>query len=121
MPWRPSVVAQCKTGVALHLYYTELWPEFALFLNTITRPFHLWITHCGMDDPLRDRIVKTFPQAKIIQVENRGRDIWPFVSLLNAGTFDTCALFAKSTVKRLCVALKQVRLCLEAGGGARAV
>ena len=100
MPWRPSVISACKFGVALHLYYTELWPEFALFLNTIRRPFRLWITHCGMNDALRSRIVKTFPQAQLIQVENRGRDIWPFVSLLNAGTFDSCDSICKIHSKK---------------------
>lgn len=94
-PWRPSVISACKFGVALHLYYTELWPEFAIFLNTIRRPFHLWITHCGMDNALRGRILKTFPQARLIRVENRGRDIWPFLSLLNAGAFDGCDAICK--------------------------
>ncbi len=100
MPWRPSAISPCNIGIALHLYYTELWPEFAIFLNTIKRPFHLWITHCGMDDTLRNRISKTFPQAKLIEVENRGRDIWPFVSLLNAGTFDSCDFICKIHSKK---------------------
>ncbi len=73
IPWRPSVISASEFGVALHLYYTELWPEFAIFLNTIRRPFHLWITHCGMDKALRRRILKAFPQARLIRVQNRGR------------------------------------------------
>jgi rhamnan synthesis protein F len=99
-PWRPSVASQGKIGVALHLYYTDLWPEFAIFLNTIKRPFDLWITHCGMDGALHDRIIKTFPQAQLVQVENRGRDIWPFVSLLNAGAFDLCDAICKIHSKK---------------------
>ena len=99
-PWRPSLAPQGKTGVALHLYYTDLWPEFAIFLNSIRRPFHLWITHCGMDDALHNRIIKTFPQAQLIQVENRGRDIWPFVSLLNAGAFNLCDAICKIHSKK---------------------
>jgi hypothetical protein len=99
-PWRPSVVSQCKIGVALHLYYTDLWSEIATFLNTIKRPFHLWITHCGMDDALNKQIIRTFPQAQLIRVENRGRDIWPFVSLLNAGAFDLCDAICKIHSKK---------------------
>ncbi len=100
MPRRHSVASQGKIGVALHLYYTDLWPEFAIFLNIIKRPFHLWITHCGMDDALHERIIKTFPQAQLIQVENRGRDIWPFVSLLNAGAFNLCDAICKIHSKK---------------------
>ena len=100
MPWRPSAMSPCNTGIVLHLYYTELWLEFALFLNTIKTPFHLWITHCGMDAALHNRILKTFPQAQLIQVENRGRDVWPFMSLLNAGAFDTCDYICKLHSKK---------------------
>lgn len=99
-PWRPSAMSSSSTGIVLHLYYTDLWPEFALFLNTIKRPFHLWITHCGMSAALHNRIVQTFPQAQLIQVENRGRDVWPFMSLLNAGAFDTCDCICKLHSKK---------------------
>jgi len=76
-----------KIAAVLHLYYTELWPEFAAFLNQILCPFDLWITHCSLDGTVRAQILQSFPQTQIVQVENRGRDIWPFISLLNQNAF----------------------------------
>jgi lipopolysaccharide biosynthesis protein len=93
-----------RTGVFLHLYYSELWPEFAAFLNQIRHPFDLWITHCGLSSPARKQILEVFPQAEIVQVENRGRDIWPFISFLNDGILDKyeyiCKIHSKKSIHR---------------------
>ncbi len=93
-----------KIAAVLHLYYTELWPELAAFLRQIPYPFDLWITHCGMDDTIRAQILGCFPSAQIIQVENRGRDIWPFISLLNAGVFEKydyiCKIHSKKSAHK---------------------
>ena len=83
-PLRPL---KAKIAAVLHLYYQELWPELAAFLSQIQHPFDLWITHCGMDSTLRTQILENFPQAQFVQVENCGRDIWPFISLLNDNVF----------------------------------
>ncbi len=97
LPLPPSM---SKIGVVLHLYYTELWAEFAAFLNQIHYPFDLWITHCGMDGATRAQILQLFPQAQIIEVENRGRDIWPFIRLLNEGVFDGYGAICKIHSKK---------------------
>ncbi len=92
MKWLPSpnpvqhdVYALGKIGVFLHLFYTDLWSEFAAFLGQVRRPFDLWITHCGLEKNVKDQIFLRFPNANIIRVENRGRDILPFISFLNDG------------------------------------
>lgn len=104
-PESPPVFApKGRTGVFLHLYYSELWPEFAAFLNQIQHPFDLWITHCGLSSPACKQILEVFPQAEIVQVENRGRDIWPFISFLNDGILDKyeyiCKIHSKKSVHR---------------------
>jgi hypothetical protein len=87
MQARPSCPPRGKIAIILHLYYPDLWAEIAAFLSQVPPPFGLWITHCGMESAIRDRILQLFPEAVIQEVENRGRDIWPFVSLLNEGVF----------------------------------
>jgi lipopolysaccharide biosynthesis protein len=93
-----------KIAAVLHLYYTDLWPELAAFLRQIPYPFDLWITHCGMDARLQAGILGHFPGARIIQVENRGRDIWPFISLLNSGAFEkydcVCKIHSKKSAHK---------------------
>jgi lipopolysaccharide biosynthesis protein len=86
--WRPVLSKRGNIAVVLHLYYAELWPEFELFLNQMQGPFDLRITHCGLGDQIREQIVRIFSHATLTEVENRGRDIWPFLSLLNAGSLD---------------------------------
>ena len=93
-----------KIAAVLHLYYTDLWPELAAFLCQIPYPFDLWITHCGMDAGVRAQILELFPQSQIVQVENRGRDVWPFISLLNAGALEKydyiCKIHSKKSAHK---------------------
>jgi Rhamnan synthesis protein F len=101
LPQPPSAP---KVAVVLHLYYTDLWAEFAAFLSQIQYPFDLWITHAGMDDASRAQISGLYPQARTIQVENRGRDMWPFISLLNDRAFEgygcICKIHSKKSEHR---------------------
>ena len=96
----PAPVSMGKIAAVLHLYYADLWAEFAAFLSQIQYPFDLRITCCGMDGALRAQILQLFPQAQIIQVENRGRDIWPFISLLNDGVFERYSYICKIHSKK---------------------
>ncbi len=96
----PAPPSMDKIAVVLHLYYADLWAEFGAFLSQIEYPFDLWITHCGMDGALRAQILQRFPQAQIVQVENRGRDIWPFISLLNDGALESYSYICKIHSKK---------------------
>jgi hypothetical protein len=84
-PWQPAFDKRGTAAIVLHLFYEELWPEFELFIGQMQSAFDLWVTHCGLADRSREQVLRAFPHAKIAEVENRGRDIWPFLSLLNAG------------------------------------
>jgi len=99
--WRPTHPPMGRIGIFLHLYYTELWPEFAAILNQLKRPFDLWITHCGIGDETLEDIRRVFPGSEVIQIENRGRDVWPFISLLNdniVGRYDyVCKIHSKKS------------------------
>jgi lipopolysaccharide biosynthesis protein len=99
-PWRPTLEKRSNVAVVLHLFYPELWPEFELFLNQIQRPFDLWVTHCGLSNQILEQIYYAFPKAKIKKVENRGRDIWPFLFLLNEGSLDDYDFICKIHSKK---------------------
>jgi hypothetical protein len=84
--WRPSTPAEVRrVAVVLHLYYPDLWPEISYFLSSILRPFDLIVTHCGLESASVEGVRSLFPHAEVREVENRGRDIGPFISLLNEG------------------------------------
>jgi hypothetical protein len=97
---RPVSRERCRMCVVLHLYYTELWPELAVFLSQIQWPFDLLITHCGLDGGVEKQILELFPFAKLLRFENRGRDILPFISLLNEGRLDKYEYICKIHSKR---------------------
>ena len=70
------------TAVLLHLYYPDLWPEFAQALTRIPAPCDLYVSLSeGRDEALAD-IVRARPDAVVIRHPNRGRDIAPRLALL---------------------------------------
>lgn len=75
------------TGPALviaHVYYPELWPELADRVSRVPGEVDLAVTLVrGRAEELADVIVAQFPRATVRVVENRGRDIWPLVQVLD--------------------------------------
>jgi hypothetical protein len=92
-----------KLAVALHLYYDELWPEFEAALRAAPQAFDLIVTHSGRAADLEQRIRRTFPDAKVHLLENRGRDLYPFLWLLEQGALDdydaVCKIHGKRSIK----------------------
>ena len=72
-----------KIAVCVHLYYTELWNEVENLLLQWDVPFHLFLTLNREDEALSDRIGKVLVNATILVVENKGRDVRPFLVLLD--------------------------------------
>jgi len=66
--------------VILHLYYHDLWNEFASYLSNIEEPFDLCISLCKDHDneKIQEIIKKDFPVVRFLIVENVGADIGPF-------------------------------------------
>lgn len=94
-------------AVCLHLHYPDLWDEFQRKLSRISLEFDLYVSLSvdGSDGRnLKSRIQADFPHAEVHFVENRGRDILPFLRLLQAGTFDgyraVCKLHGKKSPHR---------------------
>ena len=94
-----------RIAVVLHLYYPELWSEFRDALGAIPEPFDLFVTlTAGYSDQAADWIRVDHPSAQIVTLENRGRDILPFVTLINSRVLFNyelvCKLHAKRSIQR---------------------
>ncbi|WP_276717489.1 glycoside hydrolase family 99-like domain-containing protein [Pseudooceanicola nitratireducens] len=94
-------------AIHLHLHYPDLWPEFRDILITLDIQFDLFVTLTWQGkktDWLADQIVEAIPTAQVFTLPNRGRDILPFVRLINAGALDgyeaVCKLHGKKSLHR---------------------
>jgi hypothetical protein len=115
-PSRQNVVAQpselspdaanfeprAQIAVVCHVYYLSLWEEIANQIRQIPAPFDLYVTIVSQEGAtdLRSEIVAQFPRARVEIVPNHGRDIVPFVSLLNSGALDHYYLICKIHTKK---------------------
>ncbi len=75
----------------IHIYYPDLWPEFAARLACLDAPIDLFVTvtwRGPVTFALTAEIARDFPAARVFVMPNRGRDILPFVRLVNAGAFE---------------------------------
>jgi hypothetical protein len=85
---RSSPAGPHPLAIVIHLYYEETWPDLAGVLRRLAVPFDLIVT----TPPGRERLIETirgeFPEADIEVMENRGRDVRPFLTLLERGRLD---------------------------------
>ncbi len=98
---------EARFAVALHVYYPDLWPEFAATLERLPIDFDLYVTltyRGDSTDELADTIRAQFPGAVVVPFPNRGRDLLPFVTLVNAGALNgydaVCKLHTKKSPHR---------------------
>ncbi|OUS34832.1 glycosyl transferase family 1 [Rhodobacterales bacterium 56_14_T64] len=96
-----------KYAIVAHLYYHELWEEFANTLQAQDFKFDLFVTltYKGEEtDQLVARIRAKWPQALVTTMPNRGRDIFPFVHLVNSGLLQgyqaVCKIHSKKSPHR---------------------
>lgn len=69
-------------AVILHIHYHEVWEEIASYLdNLATEGFDLYVTLTNTNNGIIEKITTLYPSAYIKLVENRGRDILPFIQL----------------------------------------
>jgi len=75
-------------AVVAHVFYEDTWPDIAGVLKRLTIPFDLIVTTVPGRDWLVGAVARDFPDAEVIVSENRGRDVRPFLELLEAGRLD---------------------------------
>jgi len=71
-----------ETAVVLHLYYTELFDEVKSYLDNLNGAFDQYISLPEDQAAFESRIREEYPDATILLVPNRGRDLAPFIELL---------------------------------------
>lgn len=73
-----------RLAVHLHLYYTDMWDEFAVLLQNIGNfSYDLYVTLVQYQPEIEKKIKEFCPAAKIWIVDNRGYDVGPFVDFLH--------------------------------------
>lgn len=101
---RPNAgAAKARFAIVVHVYYHDLWPDFRARLLDLDIEFDLFVTATFFDDEtdaMIADIVAHFPTARCIPLPNHGRDIFPFVHLVNAGLLDGYAAICKFHTKK---------------------
>jgi lipopolysaccharide biosynthesis protein len=103
--WRTRIdvpiASPSRVAVAMHVHFPELADEVLDSLRAIPVPFDLIVTNSSGTtltiDP--DRVPNACTVV-VLDVENRGRDILPLISLVNAGFLDAYHLILKVHTKR---------------------
>lgn len=104
-----------RVGVVLHVYYTEQLPELFGRLRCIPTEYDLWLTNASGEELEAPAELGRVRNVRVLEVENRGRDILPLLSLVNAGYLDPYELLLKVHTKRS--AWRADHEALEGDGG----
>ena len=81
--------------IVAHVYYEETWRDLSGALKRLAMPFDLIVTTVPGRERLIETIRRGFPRAEIEVMENRGRDVRPFLVLLEQGRLDRYAYVCK--------------------------
>ena len=79
-----------RVAVVIHMYYSDLAPEFYESLRNIIEPFDLYLTTPFEHEVpgLVNQFADLAASVNVSVSENRGRDIGPFIALLRDSEFD---------------------------------
>ncbi|WP_193910855.1 glycoside hydrolase family 99-like domain-containing protein [Cellvibrio polysaccharolyticus] len=92
-------------AVILHIHYTDIWDEISHYLKNLKGyGFDLFVTLTNTQNNIVDLIKKDYPDAYVNLVENRGRDIRPFIEtyrkIKNLDYDAVCKIHSKKSVYR---------------------
>ncbi|MEG8099003.1 rhamnan synthesis F family protein [Candidatus Liberibacter brunswickensis] len=76
------IAIKSKVAIVVHLYYVDLWREIANLLSGLNFYFDLHVTLVADSASIKSEILKKFPNARVYIMENYGRDVLPFLTLL---------------------------------------
>ena len=75
---------KCDTAVIIHVFYIDVWDELANYLSHLDIDYDLFITVSEtMDNKDIQKLMDFRQDVHIYRVENRGRDVLPFLQVLN--------------------------------------
>lgn len=72
-----------KSAIIIHLYYTDAWPLLKKKISKLDDDlaFDLFVTLPAPNKEFTKTIAKDYPNAYILEVPNRGRDVLPFLEV----------------------------------------
>ncbi|MDD3476761.1 MAG: glycoside hydrolase family 99-like domain-containing protein [Sulfurimonas sp.] len=77
-----KAVKEHDIAVILHIHFTDLWEELDLYLHNLNHlGFDLFVTLTNIENDIVEKIIQKYPNAYIKLLENRGRDILPFLEV----------------------------------------
>ncbi|SDT01081.1 Lipopolysaccharide biosynthesis protein [Pseudomonas asplenii] len=90
-------------AVIVHLHYPDVWPGIQARLSSLSAVgCDLYVSVTRQD--LVDEVLEAFPEAFVALVENRGRDILPFLDMLaliaDLGYIVVCKIHGKKSTYR---------------------
>lgn len=100
---RPPETGRPSLVVVLHVHYPDLVPQIMDRLTAVPEPFDLVVTvteGVDVDIPSAAAGLDRLRSVMVLPVENRGRDILPLVSVVNAGLIDGYDAVLKVHTKR---------------------
>ena len=103
LPPVPQQQATSDLAAVIHIYYPELWPEIEQRLSdsALAMDWFITVTDLGADHQrLAEAITRRHPQATVLLMPNHGRDVFPWVYLINAGVLDPYRAVCKLHTKR---------------------
>lgn len=96
-------VRQADYAVVLHLHYDDLWDDIKSYLDSFGQlEYDLYVTVTSSSAGVR--VAQEYPKAHIQLVENRGRDVLPFLKILQVikdmGYVAVCKIHSKRSLYR---------------------
>ncbi len=82
----------------VHVFYRELWPELLTCIRNLGENCEVIVTH--VDEAAVAQARRDLPAARFVLCENRGFDIWPFLSVLREADLDRYDAVVKLHTKR---------------------
>ena len=95
-----SSVPPAKTALVAHVFYPELWPEIAAIWQALPAGSRLLVTTPHSKASEIRSLIGHDPSIEIYESENRGRDVAPFLALLNDGRLDRFDVVLKIHTKK---------------------
>ncbi|WP_447131647.1 rhamnan synthesis F family protein [Paraglaciecola aestuariivivens] len=94
---KPTPQSELKIGCTIHVYHQHLLPELLTFVNHLPYLHKLVVTCPHKLVNALELAFSEFQQVEIVAVENRGRDILPWLSI--APKLESCDLVVKLHTK----------------------
>lgn len=84
--------------VVVHVFYRELWPELLACISNLGPDCEVVVTY--VDEAAVSQARRDLPAARFVSCENRGFDVWPFLSVLREIDLDRYDAVIKLHTKR---------------------